>query len=88
MVHAMPVILATWEAEIRGIMVGVQPRQKRSQTPSQPMPGHSGTCCMPVILAANGSINRRLMVQAGLGKEQDPICKITRAKRAGGMAQV
>jgi hypothetical protein len=27
------------------------------------------------------------MVQASLGKKQDPISKITRAKRAGGMAQ-
>jgi hypothetical protein len=29
----------------------------------------------------------RITVQSGLGKKQDPISKITRAKRAGGMAQ-
>jgi hypothetical protein len=28
------------------------------------------------------------MVQAGLGKKRDPISKITRVKKAGGMAQV
>jgi hypothetical protein len=30
----------------------------------------------------------RIIVQAGLGKKQDPISKIIRTKRAGGMAQV
>jgi hypothetical protein len=34
------------------------------------------------------SINRRIKVQAGLGKKRDPSSKITRAKRAGSMAQV
>jgi hypothetical protein len=29
------------------------------------------------------SINRRIMVQAGPGKTQDPISKITKAKMAG-----
>jgi hypothetical protein len=45
-----PVILATWEAEIRRIMVRGQPRQKVGKTPSQPIKsweqGH-----MPVIPA-------------------------------------
>jgi hypothetical protein len=31
--------------------------------------------------------NRRMTVQASLGKRQDLISKITRAKRTGGMAQ-
>jgi hypothetical protein len=31
-----PVILATWEAEVRKIMFQVQPRKKVSETPSQP----------------------------------------------------
>jgi hypothetical protein len=35
-----------------------------------------------------GSINRQIMVQASQGKKQDPISKITRAKRVGGMVQV
>jgi hypothetical protein len=34
-----------------------------------------------------GSINRRITVQARLGKKQDPISKITRAKRVGGVKQ-
>jgi hypothetical protein len=42
----------------------------------------------PDIPATVGSINRRIIVQAGLGKKQDSISKITRAKRAGCVAQV
>jgi hypothetical protein len=38
----MPVILATWEAEIRRIVVQGQHRQGIHQTPSQPITGHSG----------------------------------------------
>jgi hypothetical protein len=33
-------------------------------------------------------VNRRTIVQVSWGKNQDPIQKITKAKRAGGMAQV
>jgi hypothetical protein len=33
-----------------------------------------------------GCIKRRTEVQAGLGKKQDPLSKITRAKMAGAMA--
>jgi hypothetical protein len=32
-------------------------------------------------------LNRRMVVQASLGKKRDSIYKITRAKRAAGMAQ-
>jgi hypothetical protein len=35
----------------------------------------------------NRSINRRIEIQAGPGKKQDPISKITNIKRAGGMGQ-
>jgi hypothetical protein len=35
-----------------------------------------------------GSTNRRTEVQAGLGIKQDPISKITEAKRAKGIAQM
>jgi hypothetical protein len=35
-----------------------------------------------------GSINRRIKVPAGPDKKQDPIPKITKAKRAVGVAQV
>jgi hypothetical protein len=46
-----------------------------------------------VVHACNSSYlgNReigRIMVQTSLGKKRDPISKITRAKRAGGVAQV
>jgi hypothetical protein len=37
----MPVILATWETEIRKIMVESQPGQKITKTPSQPIAGHN-----------------------------------------------
>jgi hypothetical protein len=35
-----------------------------------------------------GSVNRGVAVQDGLGIKQDPILKIAKANRAGGMAQV
>jgi hypothetical protein len=35
-----------------------------------------------------GSTNRRIKIQTSPGIKQDPISKITSAKRAGGMAQV
>jgi hypothetical protein len=33
----MPVILASWEGEIKRIVVGGQPRRKVNETPSQPI---------------------------------------------------
>jgi hypothetical protein len=39
-----PVILATWETEIRKITVQGQPRQKVCKTPSQPIAGNDGAC--------------------------------------------
>jgi hypothetical protein len=42
---------------------------------------------MLVIAYMVGSINRKTMVQARLGKKQHLISRITRAKSAGGMAQ-
>jgi hypothetical protein len=35
-----------------------------------------------------GAYNRKITVQAGLGKKQDLISKITRVRRVGVMAQV
>jgi hypothetical protein len=35
-----------------------------------------------------GSVNRRIVVQASLGKKKDPIIKISGDKIAGGMAQM
>jgi hypothetical protein len=50
----MPIILATWEAEIRKKAVLGQPRQKAHKTPSQQKKnGRGGT---PVISAMVGSI--------------------------------
>jgi hypothetical protein len=40
------------------------------------------------VLFVQGSTNKRIMVQAGLGVKRDPISKITKDKRAGGVAQV
>jgi hypothetical protein len=37
---------------------------------------------VPVIPATAGSIKRRIEVQSGPDKKQDPISRITRAKRA------
>jgi hypothetical protein len=39
-------------------------------------------------LATQGSTNKRIPVQAFPGIKQDPISKITNAKRNGGVAQV
>jgi hypothetical protein len=42
----------------------------------------------PVIPAMQGSVNRRIAVQDGLGIKRDPVPKITNAKRAGDVTQV
>jgi hypothetical protein len=42
---------------------------------------------MPVISATTGSINRRVMVQAGPAIKQNAISKISVVRRAGGMAE-
>jgi hypothetical protein len=41
---------------------------------------------MPVI-PTEGSINRKVILQAGLNKEQDTISKMTSGKRLGDMTQ-
>jgi hypothetical protein len=80
----VPVIQTTWEAEIRRIVVPGQPRQK-SLRPclNVKKAGHGDTHPIPVTV---GSIKKE---NCGLGlpggKKQDPISKITRAKRARGM---
>jgi hypothetical protein len=43
---------------------------------------------MPAISVIAGSINRKISVQAGLGKKQDPMSKITKAKMAGSCRRV
>jgi hypothetical protein len=73
------VILATWEIETGRIVVPSQSGKKVCETPSQW--GKSQVWCYVPVLPVS------TLVQAGLGKKWDPISKITKAKRAGGMAQ-
>jgi hypothetical protein len=61
-----PTILTTWEVEIRRIRVQGPPRQKDHET------------SMSTVMV--GSKNWRTVIQAGLGKKQDPILKITEQK--------
>jgi hypothetical protein len=72
---------------MRRIEVPGQPRQIVHETPSQQKKkqGMVSHACYP---NNTGSRNRRIMIQVGLGKVRDPISKITRAKWAGGVAQV
>jgi hypothetical protein len=42
-----PVILATWEAEIRRMLVPGQPRQKVKEIPSQPISAHNSLHLSP-----------------------------------------
>jgi hypothetical protein len=66
-----PVILATQEVEIRKIMVQGQAGQIVHETPSQQeKPGLVVYICHPSYM---GSINRRIVFWASLGKKQDPI---------------
>jgi hypothetical protein len=74
----MPIIPATHEAEIRGIRIQGQPRQK-VETPSQPI--KLGTCAP----SYSGGINKRIKVEANLSKNSTHYLK-NKAKRAEGMA--
>jgi hypothetical protein len=40
------------------------------------------------VIAMEGDLKQEGQVQVSLGKKRDPISKIPRAKRAGGVAQV
>jgi hypothetical protein len=70
----MPSMLTTWEAEIRRIVVPGQSGQKKvCKAPSQwKTLGVMACTCHP-----SDGRKRRIVVQAGLGKKQDPISKIT-----------
>jgi hypothetical protein len=52
-----------------------------------PLPNSWEWWYMHVIPATAESTNRKIAVQTGLDKKQDLIFKITRAKRAGNVAQ-
>jgi hypothetical protein len=62
----MPVILATWEVEIRRIAVQGQLGQIVLETPSQPMAGY-GSMNPSSSQLHRGSTNTRIVVQAGVG---------------------
>jgi hypothetical protein len=81
----MPIIPATWEAEIWRITNRSQPRQKVQETPIL-INSWAGwhTTVVPVTVE---SIRRRFIVQAGWDKKKDPISKVNRAKKSTGMAQ-
>jgi hypothetical protein len=64
-VHA--IILATWKAKIGRITIPGQTRQKVHKTPCQPMSEYGRRTS--VILAMQGKTNRRLVVQAKLGRK-------------------
>jgi hypothetical protein len=65
---------------MRRILVSGWPGQKACKIPSRPIPGHGGT---PVIPVTWENTNERITVQACLGIKQEPISKITNAKRTG-----
>jgi uncharacterized protein YwlG (UPF0340 family) len=67
-------------------MVLGQPRQNIHEMPSQPTVGHGGRSLSSQLYCEE--LNRRIVVQTGLNKKQHTISKITREKRAGGMAEV
>jgi ArsR family metal-binding transcriptional regulator len=85
----MPIILATWEAEIRRIMVQVQSRQKDRVT-SIPMEKKLGMAVHTCHPSNCGKCNVKDCSEFSLSKKKkcDPTSKITQAKRARGMAQV
>jgi hypothetical protein len=62
-----PVILATSEAKIGKIAVPGQLSQKVWETPSQSIAGCFSLAVIPVTV---GSLNRRIMVHAVLGKKE------------------
>jgi hypothetical protein len=72
----MPIISATWKADIKRITVQGQQRQGVHETSSQPTP------------AKTRSLKLEDGVPGWLRQKQYPISKITTAKRAGGVAQV
>jgi hypothetical protein len=73
-----PVILATWEAEIRRVIVRGQPGLKVLKIPSSNKSWVRWR--VPVTPVTWGSTNRMITVQAGLGIKQDPISKVTNTK--------
>jgi hypothetical protein len=76
----MPLILATWKVEIRRITVQGQLGQIVCKTLSQPVTGYGSVCLSSQLLWE--------AVHSDQAKSETLSQKITRAKRAGDMAQV
>jgi hypothetical protein len=70
-----------WDAEIRMIIIDGQSQAKSLWAPIW-------TWLLVPIIPGGGINNRRIVVQGSPSIRQDPISKITRATRAGDMAQV
>jgi hypothetical protein len=66
----MPIILATWEARSGGLWFKARPDKKVHEIPSPPM-AVVACACLP---AMQGSTNKCI--------NQDPISKLTNAKKA------
>jgi hypothetical protein len=77
----MPIILATWEADMGRILVPGQAWQKKSVRPhlDHQKLGMVILTCHPSCI---GSINRRIAVQAGLGVNMQTYSK-NKVKRLG-----
>jgi hypothetical protein len=80
----MPVILATWEAEIRRIVVPVQPRQKVCKTSSQLIGGYSGAGLSPQA-TREAEFGRTVVLGqlggSGVGRESETL--ISKEKKTG-----
>jgi hypothetical protein len=84
----MPIILATWEADIGKTTVQSHSEPKKlkfSRPPSWPIAGYEGTHLSSQLHL--GILNKRIPVQTDPGIKVDPISKITTVKRSGSMAQ-
>jgi hypothetical protein len=80
-----PVILATWQAEIRRIVVPGQPRQTFVRhNLSEKNLGVVVHACHP---SDGGKHKIGELLSSALWVKSETISKITRSKRAGGLAQ-
>jgi hypothetical protein len=81
------VIPAIQEVEIGKITVQGQPENKVSKTPNLKEKAGPGDPCLSS--SSVGSLSRRIIVQANLGKKtRRPYLKNNKAKRSEGVAQV
>jgi hypothetical protein len=73
-----------WEVEIQRLGIPGWPRQKIGETSSL-QKKLSVVVCVSAIPASAGSVNKRTVVQACLGKKERPYLKTTRVKKDRGM---